>query len=143
MLVSVSLHLKSQIQKIQQHLESLLLPDSSALLIQQNTWLSIYAEQLSEQISDIEELAVPLSSLVEVIAVIADKRSNEVYVFSKGALQSVSATIPTDLPASNLNDYETVQTIAKAGLITEPHLFITREAEKPGLAEFFGRSEDE
>jgi hypothetical protein len=141
--MGVSLHLQASLAEVQNCLAPLLLADSNALLLQNQIWVSIYAEQLSEYISDIEELAVPLSSLAAVTAVIAETRSNEVYIFFKGALQSVSAQLPEDLPLESINDYETLIVLARAGMLSQTFVQLTRDADKPGLAEFFGRSSDE
>ena len=140
--MGVSLHLKSSLEAVRACLEPLLLPDSSAILVPREAWLSVYAEQLSPDISDIEELAVPLSILTEVYAVIAE-RQLEVYVFSKGALQGIQQTTPSDLPDDALSELSIVKTLARTGLLPSGSQTLEREAAKPGLAEFFGRSEDE
>jgi hypothetical protein len=140
--MSVSLHLKANLENVQRCLEPLLLPESMIILVPRQDWISIYAEQLSEDISDIEELAVPLSSLAEVLAVISE-RYTEVYRFSKGALHSLEHQIPTQLPREAIAEFSTIQTLSRAGLLPKGSLILEKEAEKPGLAEFFGRSEDE
>lgn len=140
--MGVSLHLLSNLEQVRACLEPLLLPDSTAILVPRGAWLSIYAEQLSSDISDIEELAAPLSELSEVYAIIAE-RQLEVYVFSKGALQQIQSNPPPDLPDDAINEFEVLQSPAKADLLPSGSQILENEAAKPGLAEFFGRSEDE
>jgi hypothetical protein len=140
--MSVTLHLKADLSNIKSCLEPLLLPESIIILVPREEWVSIYAEQLSEDISDIEELAVPLSDFAEVLAVISE-RYTEVYRFSKGALHSLEQRIPSELPREAISDFSTIQTLSRAGLLPSGSITLEKEAEKPGLAEFFGRSEDE
>ena len=140
--MSVSLHLKANLTKVQPCLEPLLLPESMIILVPRQDWVSVYAEQLSEDISDIEELAVPLSNLAEVLAVISE-RYTEVYRFSKGALYSLEQQIPNELPREAITELSTIQTLSRAGLLPKGSVILEKEAKKPGLAEFFGRSEDE
>jgi hypothetical protein len=140
--MSVSLHLKANLSDVQHCLEPLLLAESIMILVPRKDWVSVYAEQLSEDISDIEELAVPLSDLAEVLVVISE-RYTEVYRFSKGALHSLEQQIPTELPREAIAELNTIQTLSRAGLLPKGSLNLEKEATKPGLAEFFGRSEDE
>ena len=140
--MSVSLHIKADLSHVRGCLEPLLLPESMIILVPRQDWVSVYAEQLSEDISDIEELAVPLSDLAEVLAVIS-QRYTEVYRFSKGALHSLEHQIPNELPREAISELSTIQTLSRAGLLPDGSQTFEKEAEKPGLAEFFGRSEDE
>lgn len=136
--MSVSLHLKAKLEMVQNCLEPLLLSDSSAVLVPRLEWVSVYAEQLSDDIGDIEELALPLSEMSEVIAVVEER----VYRFVKGALQNLEQT-PNELPKEALADFSTIQALAQAGLLPIGTMTLENEAEKPSLAEFFGRSQDE
>ena len=140
--MSVTLHLKADLSKVQDCLEPLLLPESIMILVPRQDWVSVYAEQLSEDISDIEELAVPLSDLAEVLVVISE-RYTEIYRFSKGALHSLEQQVPSELPREAISELSTIQALARSGLLPNGSQTFEKEAEKPGLAEFFGRSEDE
>jgi hypothetical protein len=140
--MSVSLHVQISLEATEKKLKPLLLSDSLAILVPHQDWVSVYAEQLSENISDIEELAVPLSAITEVIAIIHE-RYTEVYRFKKGALQSLEHTLPNEIPRQAIADFSTIQTLARAGLLPENSRILENEAEKPGLAEYFGRSQDE
>lgn len=140
--MSVSLHIKANLSHVQRCLEPLLLPESIMILVPHQEWVSVYAEQLSENISDIEELAVPLSYLAEVLVIISE-RYTEVYRFSKGALHNLEQQIPSELPREAIIELSTLQTLSRAGLLPKGSLTLEKEADKPGLAEYFGRSEDE
>jgi hypothetical protein len=130
--MSVALHLRGNASRISAELEELLLPDSSAVLIPSGEWVSVYAEQLSEDLADITELAAPLSEgFGEVWA-----HATLYYRFKDGNLEESRHDAPAGLPSgSDLEDFE-AELPANA-------LRITRDAAKPGLAEFFGRSSDE
>ena len=130
--MSTALHLHGNASRIAAQLEGLLLPDSSAVLIPSGEWVSLYAEQLSEDLADIGELAAPLSEhFGEVWA-----HATLYYRFKDGALEETRHDAPAGLPhESDLEDFE-AELPANA-------LRITRDAAKPGPAEFFGRSSDE
>ena len=124
-----ALYLRGDLRAVAVALEELLLPDSSAVLWQIGDWVSVAAEQLSEDLADIAELAEPLSEQFgEVWA-----HATLYHRFQGGAFVETVHTAPPDLPLEP-NDLETLP----AGAIR-----VTREPEKPGMAEFFGRSEDE
>lgn len=123
-----ALYLRGDARAVAVALEELLLPDSSAVVLQSGDWVSVAAEQLSEDLADIAELAEPLS--LEFGAVWA--HATLYHRFEEGAFVETAHTAPSDLPLEQ--DLETLP----AGAIR-----VTREPEKPGMAEFFGRSEDE
>ena len=124
-----ALHLRGDARVVASALEELLLPDSSAVLWQSGDWVSVSAEQLSEDLADLAELAEPLS--LKFGAVWA--HATLYHRFENGAFVETVHSAPPDLPITP-NDLETLP----AGAIR-----VTREPEKPGMAEFFGRSEDE
>jgi hypothetical protein len=138
--MSVSLHLQAQLEPVQCLLLPLLLPETRAVLVPNGVWLGIYAEQISPDLSDIEELAVPLSQHAPVFCVVLE-RQTEVYTFGKGALQSLAQTLPAGLVPSDLLEFETALSSLRSGLLRG--VLLEPEPEKPGLAEFFGRSRDE
>ena len=122
----VALHLRAEIRALAEALMALLLPDTSAVLTPHEGWVSLHAEQLSEDLADISELAAPLSARFgEVWA-----SGSLYYRFSAGELQETTHNRPEGLPLEPEDD--------AAGTLR-----VSREPEKPGLAEFFGRSQDE
>lgn len=123
-----ALYLRGDAREVAVVLEKLLLPDSSAVLWQSGDWVSIAAEQLSEDLADLAELSDPLS--VHFGTVWA--HATLYHRFEEGAFVETVHTAPSDLPLEQ--DLEALP----AGAI-----HVTREPEKPGMAEFFGRSEDE
>ena len=124
-----ALYLRGDARVVASVLEELLLPDSSAVLWQSGDWVSVSAEQLSEDLADLAELAEPLS--LKFGAVWA--HATLYHRFESGAFVETVHSAPPDLPITP-NDLETLP----AGAIR-----VTREPEKPGMAEFFGRSADE
>ena len=124
-----TLHLRGDLRVVAAVLEELLLPDSSAELWQSGDWISVEAEQLSEDLADIAELAEPLSLEFGVVWA----HATLYHRFEGGAFAKTLHSAPLDLPITP-NDLET----PPAGAIR-----VTKDAEKPGMAEFFGRSADE
>jgi hypothetical protein len=138
--MSVSLHLQAKLERGRAWLLPLLLPESCVVLAQRDSWLDIYAEQMSADLSDIEELCVPLSQHTPIYCVVFE-RQVEVYCFFKGALQSLSQALPEGIAQNHLFEYETARVLLRTGVLQG--LLLEFEPEKPGLAEFFGRSADE
>jgi hypothetical protein len=138
--MSVSLHLQAELEPVKAWLLPLLLPETRAVLVQSGVWLGIYAEQISSDLSDIEELAVPLSQHTPVCCVVLE-RQTEMYTFEKGALQSVHQTLPKGIASGDLLEFETALSLLRSGVLAG--VLLETEPEKPGLAEFFGRSDDE
>jgi hypothetical protein len=138
--MSVSMHLQTELEQVKPWLLPLLLPENRVVLVQRGAWLGIYAEQLSADLSDIEELAVPLSQHLPVWCVIFE-RQTEVYAFDKGALQSLNQPPPEGVAPSDLLEFDTALSLLRSGVLAG--VLLEPEPEKPGLAEFFGRSSDE
>jgi hypothetical protein len=138
--MSVSLHLQAELEPVKAWLLPLLLPETRAVLVQGSIWLGIYAEQISPELSDIEELAVPLSQHLPVVCVVSE-RHTEIYTFDKGALQSLDQTLPKGIDSGDLLEFETALSLLRSGVLAGD--LLEPEPEKPGLAEFFGRSRDE
>ncbi len=123
-----ALYLRGDARAVAMALEELLLPDSSAVLWQTSDWVGVAAEQLSEDLADLAELAEPLSlEFGEVWA-----HATLYHHFEAGAFVETVHIAPPNLPFED--DLEALP----AGAIR-----VTREPEKPGMAEFFGRSADE
>lgn len=123
-----ALYLRGDARAVAMALEQLLLPDSSAVLWQSGDWVSVAAEQLSEDLADIAELSEPLSEQFGTVWA----HATLYHRFEGGAFIETVHTNPPGLPLER--DLETLP----AGAIR-----VTRDAEKPGMAEFFGRSTDE
>ena len=123
-----ALYLRGDARAVAVALEELLLPDSSAVVLQSGAWVSIAAEQLSEDLGDIAELSEPLSEQFGTVWA----HATLYHRFEGGAFIETTHTAPPDMPLEQ--DLEALP----AGAIR-----VTREPEKPGMAEFFGRSEDE
>lgn len=124
-----ALYLRGDARAIAVALEELLLPDSSAVLWQSGDWVSVAAEQLSEDLADLAELSEPLSEQFGTVWA----HATLYHRFESGAFVETVHVAPPDLPLED----DAGETLP-AGAIR-----VTREPEKPGMAEFFGRSEDE
>ncbi|NJK43409.1 MAG: hypothetical protein HC933_03325 [Pleurocapsa sp. SU_196_0] len=129
--MSVALHLRAPITAVARTLEPLLLPDSSAVLIPHGDWVSVHAEQLSEDLADITELAAPLSEAFGLVWAATTLHHR----FEHGTHLETTHTPPTDVPLEVTLDEDAV--------LPDNAVRVTRDADKPGLAEFFGRSRDE
>jgi hypothetical protein len=129
--MSVALHLKAPLSDIADMLEALLLPDSSAVLVPRGDWVSVYAEQLSQDLADITELAAPLSSAFGSVWATSDLHHR----FDNGAHAETTHVLPKDVPSEFEVDVDDE--------LPRDAVRVTRDADKPGLAEFFGRSSDE
>jgi hypothetical protein len=129
--MSVALHLKAPLTEIAETLTAWLLPDSSAVLIPSGDWVSVHAEQLSEDLADITDLAAPLSSAFGEVWATGSLHHR----FQNGALLETTHLRPEWLPLEVDADLDDD--------VPEGAVRVSREADKPGLAEFFGRSADE
>ncbi len=121
----VALLLRADAQAVARALEELLLPDSAAVVTAlEGGWVSVHAEQLSEDLADIEELAAPLSAQFGTVWA----RATLIHQFDAGKHVATAHEAPSTLPLET-----------DGGAV----IHVLREAEKPGLAAFFGRSADE
>ncbi len=132
--MSVSLHLQADIGIVAETLEPLLWPDMSAILVPRDGWIDVYAEQLSEDIDDIFELEIPLLTVTDAVYVVI--RSDQIKVFKCASGQLLATQTPFNL--EHITDFETLEQDRPPDAI-----YLERDASKPGLAEFFGRSTDE
>jgi hypothetical protein len=127
--MNMSLHLQADLRTVREILEPLLWPDTSAILWSRDNWVSVYAEQLSDDMDDVFELAEPLSLLSTVFVA-----SPEVFEYQGGELISTVDALPFEVS----EDFESLEEHLPPGAIR-----FERDASKPGMAEFFGRSADE
>jgi hypothetical protein len=129
--MGVTLHLRAPITAVTRTIEPLLLPDSSAVLIPTGDWVSVHAEQLSEDLADITELAAPLSEAFGLVWAVTTLHHR----FEHGAHLETTHMPPDGVPLE--------ATLDEDAALPENAVRVTRDADKPGLAEFFGRSRDE
>jgi hypothetical protein len=127
--MNVSIHLQADLHAVRDVLEPLLWPETSAVLVPRDGWISVYAEQLSDDFEDIAELAAPLEALNPVfIALPAVKQYR-----SDGLIETTQ-----ELPFEIADEFERFEQNMPLGAVR-----LERDASKPGMAEFFGRSTDE
>ncbi len=111
------------------------MPNSSVLLCLKNDWVQVYFDQYLDDgdSDDFESVARELSKFALTVTCFAEESpvtvkcfQNEFEVHQEIKLEHPDLSFD-EIQASNLTGFEKLEF----------------EAEKPGLAEFFGRSEDE
>jgi hypothetical protein len=132
--MSASLHLQADLTPVKEILEPILWPDMSAILWPRDNWISIYAEQLGDDLDDILELAEPLSELGTVFVVRFEALRYDVLEYQNAELIPATKALPFEASG----DFESLKEHLPPGAIR-----VERDAAKPGLGEFFGRSADE
>jgi hypothetical protein len=139
------LHVETNESEAVQHaLDRLLEPGFAAYVAATDHWVSIIAEQLETfEPEDLEQLAVPLSDFGLTIGFFGHE-DLEVWQFPSGQRERVTwaeleARAETlGIPTEHITQFEALEEEPGEGFVRlEP------EPEKPGLKEFFGRSEDE
>jgi hypothetical protein len=131
-----SVHLETtNLERVKTLLEPNLQPNSSVFLRAANGWVSVYFDQYLDDgdKNDFESVARGLSSFALTITCFAQGAPAQIKCFQNKLEVSSDLNLEhpdlsfDEIEASNLTGYEKLEF----------------EAGKPGLAEFFGRSEDE
>ncbi len=143
--ICASLHVETNDSEAVQHaLDRLLEPGFAAYVAATDRWVSVLAEQLDpSEMDTLEALALPLSSLGLTVAFVGHENL-EVWQFPSGQHERVTwaeleARAETlGIPTEHITQFEALEETPVAGFV-----WLEREPEKPGLKEFFGRSEDE
>ena len=135
-----SLHLETtDLERVKTLLMSNLRANSSAFLRVLDGWVSIYFDQFLDEgdSDDFESVARGLSNVALSVSCFAEQAPATIKSFHRGL--EIATTIKleqTDLSFDDLQKLEDDGTPAG-------YEKLEFEADKPGLAEFFGRSEDE
>ena len=113
-------------------------------------WVSVCPEELeTHDPDDLERLAVPLSKLAPVIAFIGEDAALEVWIFPEDDCEhAVWDDLETrakvlGIPPDHITHFDALSALEDDGTLPEGFVRLEREPEKPGLKEFFGRSQDE
>ena len=144
---AASIHVQtSDLQAVRAELERALEPDFSAYVAVCGPWVSLLAEEL-ETPDDFTHLAKPLSKLGSVIGFLGDG-DLQILRFPDGLervswddLKSRAQTLGIVL--EQIADFDAINALDEDGALPEGFVRLEREPEKPGLKEFFGRSQDE
>ncbi len=126
-----------------EHVKTLLIPNlqpnSSVFLRVNNGWTQIYFDQFLENSDsdDFESVARGLSSFALTVSCFGEEIPATIKSFHHNL--ELATTIKLEQPDLSFDD---LQELEDAGTLTDAEK-LEFEADKPGLAEFFGRSTDE
>ncbi len=132
-------------EAVQHALDRLLEPGFAAYVGATDHWVSVIAEQLETfEPEDLEQLAVPLSNIGLTIGFFGQDDDVQVWRFPSkdhqrvtwAELEARAGTL--DIPLEHITHFDALEETPTAGFVR-----LEREPEKPGLKEFFGRSQDE
>jgi hypothetical protein len=140
-----SLHVQTNDPEAVQHaVVRLLEPGFAAYIALTDGWVSVIAEQLdSFDAEDLKHLAVPLSDFGLTVAFFGHE-DLEVWQFPLAQHERISndelepRAAAFGIPLEHITNFEALEETPMAGFVR-----LEQEPEKPGLKEFFGRSEDE
>jgi hypothetical protein len=126
-----------------EHVKTLLMPNlqanSSVFLRVNNPWTQVYFDQFLDDgdSDDFESVALDLSHFALTVSCFGE----EIPVTIKSFYHGLQVATTTNLEQPDLS-FEDLQELEDAGTL-EGYEKLEFEAGKPGLAEFFGRSQDE
>jgi hypothetical protein len=142
------LHVETNdLEAVQNVLERLLEPGFAAYIAPAGPWVSVIAEQLETlDPNGLEQIAVPLSGLGLTIAFVGEDDDLEVWRFPPeqherlawAELEALAGGL--GIPLEHITHFDALE---DEGTVPEDFVRLEREPEKPGLKEFFGRSQDE
>jgi hypothetical protein len=136
-----SIHLEtSDLERLKMLVEPNLLPNSSAFLRVSSGWTHVYFDQFLDDADadDFESVARGLSTFFLTITCFAEFAPAQVKCFQNN-LEIPVGTVKLEQPDLSFDD---LQALDEAGKL-RGYEKLEFEAGKPGLAEFFGRSQDE
>lgn len=145
-----SIHLRTaDLEAVRAELERILEPNFSAY-IAVDTWISVFPEELeTHDPDDLKRLGVPLSKGTPVIAFLGEDDDLEVWRFPEAHGEHVdwddlkARAEVLGIPPHHVTHFDALSALEDDGALPEGFVRLEREPEKPGLKEFFGRSQDE
>ncbi len=135
-----SLHLETtNLERVKTLLLPNLQPNSSVFLRVNNGWTQIYFDQFLDDgdSDDFESVALGLSQLALIVSCFGEVAPAQIKSFQHGL--ELARTVKLEQPDLSFED---LQALEDQGTL-EGYKKLEFEADKPGLAEFFGRSADE
>lgn len=135
-----SVHLETtDLERVKTLLEPNLQPNSSVFLRAANGWVSVYFDQFLDDgdKDDFESVARGLSSFALTISYFAEVAPAQIKCFQNTL--EIPSNLKLEHPDLGFDDLQELEDLGKF----EGYEKLEFEAGKPGLAEFFGRSEDE
>lgn len=140
----------TEFEGVRDELERVLAPDFAAYTAHSGAWVSVFAEELeTHEIDDLERLAIPLSKLGRLVAFLGEGDDLEVWRFPGTDRQRVShdelgpCARDFGIALEYLTHFDAIDALEEQGALPDGFVRLEREPEKPGLKEFFGRSQDE
>jgi hypothetical protein len=147
-----SLHLETtDLTGVEIAVEALLEPGWNVYLAPSKRWTSVFFSHLDGyDPADLEQFVTPLSVVYRSIVLIGDEDGNHYFEYRHGRCvdalvgeiggRVAELEIPT---AMAFTDFDGLQELEYEDELPDGIIRLEREPAKPGLAEFFGRSDDE
>jgi hypothetical protein len=147
-----SLHLETtDMTGVEIAVEAILEPGWNVYLAPSKRWTSVFFSHFEGyDAADLEQFVTPLSIVYRTIVLVGDDEDNHYFEYRHGRCidalvgeigpRVAELEIPTALA---FTDFDGLQELEYEDELSDDIIKLEREPEKPGLAEFFGRSEDE
>jgi hypothetical protein len=147
-----SLHLETtDLTGVEIAVEAILEPGWSVYLAPSKRWTSVFFSSLEgHDAADLEQFVTPLSIVYRTIVLVGDDGENHYFEYRYGRCidalvgeigsRVAELEIPTALA---FTDFDGLQELEYEDELPVDIIRLEREPGKPGLAEYFGRSEDE
>ena len=147
-----SLHLETtDMTGVEIAVEAILEPGWNVYLAPSKRWTSVFFSSLEgHDASDLEQFVTPLSIVYRTIVLVGDDEENLYFEYRHGRCidalvgeigpRVAELEIPTALA---FTDFDGLQELEYEDELPGDIIKLEREPDKPGLAEFFGRSDDE
>jgi hypothetical protein len=146
-----SLHLETtDLTGVEIAVEAILEPGWNAYLAPSKRWTSVFFSSHGFEAADLEQFVTPLSIVYRTIVLVGDAEENHYFEYRHGRCvdalvgeigpRVAELEIPTALA---FTDFDGLQELEYEDELPSEIIKLEREPGKPGLAEYFGRSDDE
>jgi hypothetical protein len=147
-----SLHLETtDLTGVEIAVEAILEPGWNAYLAPSKRWTSVFFSSFDGfEAADLEQFVTPLSIVYRTIVLIGDEDDNHYFEYRHGRCVDAlvgeigARVLELEIPAAMaFTDFDGLQELEYEDELPNSIIKLEREPAKPGLAEFFGRSNDE